>query len=65
MLYKQRLHGLMRNNFKYQAGNVQVDDVGAKIDGLKELIKSVAGWRATAQSIKLKNDTQRYFSTLG
>lgn len=65
MLYKQRLHSLLRNNFKYQAGNVAVDDVGLKIEGLKELIKMVSGWRATAQAIKLKNDTRGYFSALG
>lgn len=65
ILYKHLLHRLLRNQFKYQAGNVQIDDVGVKIEGLKELIKMVSGWRATAQSIKLKNDTAGYFSTLG
>ncbi len=64
MLYKQRLHKLLRNQLKYQAGNVQVDDIGPKIEGLKQLIQMVSGWRATAQSIKLKNDTARYFNRL-
>lgn len=64
-LYKIRLHSLLRNNFKYQAGNVAVDDVGVKIEGLKSLIDMVGTWRQTAQSIKLKNDTAGYFSCLG
>lgn len=60
-LYKTVLHRLQRNQFTYQAGNVQVDDVGQKIKGLKELIAMVGTWRQTAQSIKLKNDTAGYF----
>ena len=63
-LYKQRLHSLMRNNFKYQAGNVQVDDVGQKIEGLKQLIGMMAPWRETARNIKQKIDTSRYFGRL-
>lgn len=65
MLYKHLLHRLMRNQFKYQAGNVQVDDVGVKIENLQGLIKMVSSWRQTAQAIKLKNDTRGYFATLG
>lgn len=63
IMYRHLLHRLMRNQYQYQAGNVQVDDVGQKIKGLQELIKMVGGWRQTAQSIKLKNDTRGYFCT--
>ena len=63
ILYRHLLHRLMRNQFQYQAGNVQVDDVGAKIKGLQELLKMIGGWRQTAQSIKLKNDTRGYFAS--
>lgn len=65
ILYRHVLHRLMRNNFKYQAGNVVVDDIGPRIEGLTKLISLVSGWRETAKNIKLKQDTRGYFSCLG
>lgn len=65
ILYRHRLHSLMRNDFKYEAGNVTVDEVGVRIKGLQDLLKMMGGWRDTAREIKLRVDTPQYYAALG
>lgn len=63
ILYKRKLHSLMRNDFKYDAGNVKVDMTSVKIENFKELIKMVSGWRDTARELKLRYDTSLYYNS--
>ena len=65
ILYRCRLHQLLRNQFKYEGGNVSVDETGPRIEGFKELIKMVSGWRETAAVLKRDIDTRRYYGQLG
>lgn len=65
ILYRHKLHSLLRNDFKYQGGNVTVDETGSRIKGMQDLLKMVSGWRETAKELKLRIDTSRYYAQLG
>jgi len=64
MLYKMKLHSLMRNAFEYNGGNVAVDEDNTKIKGLKDLIASVAGWRETAAILKTQINVSGFYSSI-
>ena len=65
ILYRQSLHKLMRNHFTYEGGNVKVDESGPRINGFQELLKLVSGWRQTAQELKHRINTPRFYARLG
>jgi hypothetical protein len=65
ILYKMKLHSLMRNAFEYQGGNVAVDEDNVKIKGLKELVVSVSGWRKAAQDLKTQVNLSGFYGTVG
>lgn len=65
ILYRHKLHGLMRNEFQYDGGNVKVDESGPRIKGMQELLKMVSGWRETAKQMKHRVDTPKFYTRLG
>lgn len=61
-LYRMKRHSLARNNFKYEAGNVAIDDVSLKIEALDKLSKEMGEqWRQEARFFKSQINVNGFY----
>lgn len=61
-LYKMKRHSLGRNRFKYEAGNVSVNDSELQLEFLDRAIKEIgASWRQEAQFLKSQINVSGFY----
>jgi len=61
-LYKMKRHSLGRNRFKYEAGNVAVNDSELQLEFLEKMIKELgASWRQEAQFLKSQINVSNFY----